>query len=87
LLINGGNTISCWCFAVFFAVTIDYFGRRKLFLTGIGGIFCCYVIMTVLAALNEAENFSNRGYAGGAVAMIFCFGAFYKAVGTTQGEL
>ncbi|KAK5164270.1 uncharacterized protein LTR77_009964 [Saxophila tyrrhenica] len=84
LLINGGNTINAWLFAILWACTIDFWGRRKLFLTGIGGMFCCFLTMTVLASQSAASDFADSSLARPAVAMIFLFGAFYKMVGTTQ---
>ena len=38
LIINGSVTISSFCFAIIWALSIDYIGRRKLFLTGMAGM-------------------------------------------------
>ena len=80
LLINGGITINSYLWATFYAVMIDRFGRRKLILTGIAGMFCAYVIMTA-TGVNESHNFSSQNLSNTGFAMIFVFGTFYKMVG------
>ena len=84
LLVNGGNSISAFCFAVFYALMIDHFGRRKLFLTGMAGCFCVLLIMTVLSGINAQQNFKSDGLSAASLAMFFSFGVFYKMAGTTQ---
>ena len=83
LEINGSITISSFCFAIVWALSIDRIGRRKLFLTGMAGMFCALLILTSCTGVN-APNFPSRGLANTSVAMIFIFGAFYKMCGTTQ---
>lgn len=83
LVINGSITISSFCFAVVWALSIDNIGRRKLFLTGMAGMFCALLTLTSCTGVN-APDFPSRGLANTSVAMIFIFGAFYKMCGTTQ---
>ena len=84
LIINGSVTISSFCFAVIWALSIDHIGRRKIFLTGMAGMFFALITLTSATGVNENINFSNRGLANTSVAMIFIFGAFYKMGATTQ---
>ena len=83
LIINGSIQISSFCFAILWALSIDHIGRRKLFLTGMVGMFCALLILTSCTGVN-APDFPVRGLANTSVAMIFIFGAFYKMCGTTQ---
>jgi len=84
LLINGGNTISGFCFGVFWSLMIDRMGRRTLFLGGMAGMFVAFLLLTVFTGVNSSQHFSNQGLSGAAVSMIFIFGAFYKMAGPTQ---
>lgn len=84
LYINGGNTISGFCFGIFWSLVIDRFGRRFMFLTGMTGMFCAFLLLTVFTGVNQSHNFSNPNLASGTVAMVFIFFAFYKMAGVTQ---
>ena len=84
LYINGGNTISSFCFGIAFSQIIDRVGRRFMFLTGMAGMFCAVLLLTVLTGVNQSYGFSNSGMSGATVAMIFVFGAFYKMAGPTS---
>jgi sugar porter (SP) family MFS transporter len=84
LIINGCNTISGFCFGILWSLLIDRMGRRTLFLGGMAGMFCAFLLLTVFTGVNSGEDFKNQGLSGAAVAMIFVFGAFYKMAGPTQ---
>jgi MFS family permease len=84
LYINGGNTISGFCFGIFFSLMIDRVGRRFMFLGGMAGMFCAFLMLTIFTGVNQSNNFSNSNLSGATVAMIFIFGAFYKMAGPTQ---
>lgn len=84
LYINGGNTISGFCFGIFWSLMIDRFGRRFMFLGGMAGMFCAFLLLTVFTGVNQGQDFASSGLSGATVAMIFVFGAFYKMAGCTQ---
>jgi sugar porter (SP) family MFS transporter len=78
LLLNGGITINSFIFGNLFSLVIDRIGRRPLFLTGMAGMFCAFLVLTVLTGVNQGQNFSNTTMSRATVAMIFVFGVFYK---------
>lgn len=84
LYINGGNTISGFCFGILWSLVIDRFGRRFMFLTGMSGMFVAMLLLTVFTGVNQTHNFSNPNLGSATVAMIFVFFAFYKMAGVTQ---
>jgi sugar porter (SP) family MFS transporter len=84
LIINGCYSIEGLIFGVLFALVVDQFGRRKLFLGGMAGMFLAYLLLTVFTGINTGRNFSSAGLSGGTVAMIFIFQLFYKMASPTQ---
>ena len=84
LYINGGNTISGFCFGIFWSLFIDRLGRRFMFLTGMAGMFVAFLLLTVFTGVNQTHNFSNPSLGSATVAMLFIFFAFYKMAGVTQ---
>ncbi|KAI8664983.1 MFS domain-containing protein [Fusarium sp. Ph1] len=79
LLLNAGLQIWGFLSAVLFAMLVDKFGRRRLFLVGMTGMGCSYVIWTICSALNQETGFKHIGYAGAVLAMIFVFSLWYHA--------
>lgn len=77
LIING--CLSIWSFltAIFWASFVDRAGRRRLFLCGMGGMGCCYIIWTVCSAINQERNFTDSGLSAAVLLMIFLFSFFY----------
>lgn len=49
------------------------FRRRTMFLWGCAGMLVSYVIWTILSALNEENDFKNKGLARGVLAFIFLY--------------
>jgi sugar porter (SP) family MFS transporter len=84
LLINGGYTIEGLVFGMSFSLLIDKVGRRKMFLSGMAGMFVAYVLLTIFTGVNSSHGFSSPGLSGATVAMIFLFGACYKLASPTQ---
>jgi len=42
------------------------------------GMFCAFLVLTVLTGINQGDHFSNAAVSRATVAMIFVFGVFYK---------
>lgn len=49
------------------------FKRRTMFLSGCAGMLVSYIIWTVLSALNQENDFKNKGLAKGVLAFIFLY--------------
>ncbi|KAH6879892.1 general substrate transporter [Thelonectria olida] len=77
-LINGLIQIFSYIVAGSSALLIDRLGRRFLFLTSTCGMFVAFIIWTILAALNQQREESNRGLGIGVVVMVFIFLGFYN---------
>ncbi|KIX05709.1 uncharacterized protein Z518_03681 [Rhinocladiella mackenziei CBS 650.93] len=77
LIINA--CLSVWSFltACGAAMLVDKAGRRRLYLTGMGGMGLSYIIWTVCSAINQEKNFEDTRYAAAVLAMIFIYGGFY----------
>jgi MFS family permease len=45
------------------------------------GMFCAFLTLTILTAINTGQNFANPGMGHATIAMILLFGAFYKMPG------
>jgi sugar porter (SP) family MFS transporter len=77
LIINA--CLSVWSFltAAFFATLVDRAGRRRLFLSGMGGMGISYIIWTICSALNQEKDFKDKGFAAAVLLMIFIFSACY----------
>lgn len=77
LIINGCISIWSLLVAAVFAALVDRLGRRRLFLLGTSGMCLSYVIWTVCSALNQEDNFENKGYADAVILMIFVYVMMY----------
>jgi MFS family permease len=78
LLINGGITINGFVWGNFWSMFYDRIGRRPVFLIGLTGMFCAFLVLTVLTGVNQGQHFSSDTMGRATVAMIFIFGLFYK---------
>lgn len=79
LIINGCLSIWSLMTASFFALFVDRAGRRGLYIFGMSGMGIAYLIWTICSAINQQKDFKDHGYAGGVLAMIFVYSAFYHA--------
>lgn len=81
LIINGCININGVIWGNLFSVLANRIGRRPLFLYGMAGMFCAFLTLTILTAINTGQNFANPGMGHATIAMILLFGAFYKMPG------
>ncbi|KAH8549474.1 general substrate transporter [Umbelopsis sp. PMI_123] len=81
LIINLFINVNGLFFGILFSFFIDRFGRRPMFFMGLSGMFCAFLILTILTAINQNTNYANPAVGQASVAMIFLFGAFYKMPG------
>ena len=81
LIINGCININGVIWGNFFSVLVNKIGRRPLLLYGTVGMFCSFLVVTILTAINTGQNFANPGMGHATIAMILLFGAFYKMPG------
>ena len=81
LVINACTQVWSFFWAVFFALTIDRVGRRKLLLTAYVCMMITYLIWTILAAINTQDHFQNKAMGHGIIALIFAFFLFYHIAG------
>ena len=81
LIINGCVNINGVIWGNFFALLVNKIGRRPLLLWGTVGMFCAFLVVTVLTAINTGQNFASAGMGHATIAMILIFGAFYKMPG------
>jgi MFS family permease len=77
-LINGLIQVFSYIVAGSSALLIDRLGRRFLFITSTCGMLVAFIIWTILAALNQQREESNRGLGIGVVIMVFIFLGFYN---------
>jgi hypothetical protein len=77
-LINGGLQIYNFIIACSSATLIDRIGRRPLLLTSIIGMLSTFTVWTILAARNQMENGTHKGFGIGIVILIFVFFTFYN---------
>ena len=73
LKINLGNTIFSLVCAVIFASCADKFRRRTFFLSGLISMLVCYIIWTVLSAIDEEHNNMSRGLSIGVILFIYLY--------------
>ncbi|EAZ63734.1 putative hexose transporter [Scheffersomyces stipitis CBS 6054] len=73
LKINGCLQVFNIVISVGAALLTYRFKRRHQFLVCIAGMLLCYVIWTVLSAINQQRNFEDKGLGRGILAMIFLF--------------
>lgn len=67
------NFVMCGIFLTF----IKNLRRRVVFLTSLIAMTVCYIIWTVLSAVNQQRNFEDKSLARGVLAMIFFYFASY----------
>ncbi|CAG8330446.1 unnamed protein product [Penicillium salamii] len=79
LRINGGLMVFNLVVSVILASLMELAGRRRLFLSSTIGMLICYVIWTVLSAVNEQRHFKDRSLGTGVVVMIFIYQICYNA--------
>jgi len=61
LALSVGNTALNLIVTIWAATTVDKFGRRPLFLTGIGGMVVSFVCWTITGAVYENSGTTNAG--------------------------
>jgi hypothetical protein len=80
-LINGLLQLFNWFAAILGgALMVDRMGRRSLFLVSTGGMFCAYIVWTVLTSVFERTLNPQAGHA--VVAFIFIYYFFYDIAWT-----
>ncbi|CAN6674767.1 high-affinity glucose transporter Hxt2p [Trichomonascus vanleenenianus] len=77
LIINACMSVWSFLVACTFATLVDKWGRRRLFLIGMGGMGISYIIWTICSAINQEKDFKVEGYAAAVLAMIFIYSACY----------
>lgn len=78
LRINGGLQVFNFVVSIALSTLMEYAGRRKLFLAGTSGMLMCFIIWTILSAINQERNFADPSLGNGVVAMIFLYQFFYN---------
>ncbi|KAJ5889301.1 hypothetical protein N7504_010111 [Penicillium tannophilum] len=79
LRINGGLTVFNLGVSIILASFMEIVGRRRLFLFSTVGMLTCYVIWTILSAINEQRDFHDTSLGTGVIFMIFMYQLFYNA--------
>ena len=79
LRINGGLMVFNLGSSIILASLMEMAGRRQLFLLSTIGMLVCYVIWTILSAINEQRDFRNSLLGTGVIVMIFFYQLFYNA--------
>ncbi|KID84074.1 hexose transporter protein [Metarhizium guizhouense ARSEF 977] len=77
LVINACTQVWSFLWAVFFGLTIDRVGRRKLLLSSYIAMFLTYLVWTILAAIATRHHFENKYMGHGIIVLIFAFFCFY----------
>ncbi|GME80959.1 unnamed protein product [Ambrosiozyma monospora] len=72
-LINAGMMVYSYGVSLFATVTVGILRRRTSFLTTLAMMLVSYVIWTALSAINQQNNFKDKSYANGVLAMVFLF--------------
>ncbi|KAJ5664697.1 hypothetical protein N7462_011510 [Penicillium macrosclerotiorum] len=79
LRINGGLTVFNLGVSIALASLMEVAGRRRLFLFSTIGMLTCYVIWTILSAINQQRGFNDSSLGTGVIVMIFFYQFFYNA--------
>ncbi|KAJ5787300.1 hypothetical protein N7457_002290 [Penicillium paradoxum] len=79
LRINGGLTVFNLGVSIILASFMEVAGRRRLFLFSTVGMLTCFVIWTILSAINEQRGFGDSSLGSGVIVMIFMYQLFYNA--------
>lgn len=77
LAISTGKSILDLSCSIGAALTVDYFGRRPLFLTAISGMVASFVCWTITGAVFENSGNTNQGSGYAQLVFIWIFGIFY----------
>ncbi|RFU30815.1 hypothetical protein B7463_g5526, partial [Scytalidium lignicola] len=78
LVINGGLMIYNLGTAIIAGLIVGRVPRRATFIVGLSSMLVCYVIWTVLSAINQQRNFEQKSLGQGVLAMIFLYYAIYN---------
>ncbi|KAK8044043.1 MFS hexose transporter [Apiospora rasikravindrae] len=75
--LSTGKTILDLIVTIGAAMTVDYFGRRPLFLLSAGGMCASFLVWTIIGAIyeNSGETNMSAGYAQ--IPFVWFFGIFY----------
>ncbi len=73
LIINGGLMIYNQGVALMAPFFVNRVGRRVMFLFSTVAMLICYLVWTVLSAINEKRNFEDKSLGQGVLAMIFLY--------------
>lgn len=79
LRINGGLMLYNFGVSIALSSLVEVVGRRRLFLGSTVGMLCCFIIWTILSAINQQRNFEDKSLGSGVVAMIFLYYFCYNA--------
>ncbi len=79
LIINGALMTYNQGTAIMAPFFVNRIGRRVMFLSSTIMMFICYLIWTVLSAINEQTNFENKALGKGVLAMIFLYYFAYNS--------
>lgn len=85
LKINLGITVYSLVTSVVIVSFADTLHRRTMFFTGLMTMSICYVIWTILSAIDQERNFTDKSLSIGAVAFIYIynrFGNYCSTIGT-----
>ncbi|KAJ0159004.1 Lactose permease [Colletotrichum tanaceti] len=77
LAISTGKSILDLSCSIGAALTVDYFGRRPLFLVSISGMVASFVCWTITGAVFENSGATNQGSGYAQLVFIWIFGIFY----------
>lgn len=77
MLVAGGITIFNVFAAYFSSLVVERFGRRKIFLWNLVGLFISYLAFVVLSGVNTETHFQNPALAKGILTVIFFTYLFY----------
>ncbi|KAK3046115.1 hypothetical protein LTR09_012377 [Extremus antarcticus] len=76
--LNGGNTILSLIVSVSAALTIDRFGRRRLFLVATSGMVVMFICWTISSAVYENSDSTNKAAGYVQIPFVWIFGVFYS---------
>lgn len=75
LRINGLMQIYNWVFSLGITFFVDLIGRRRLFLTSVGGMLAVFIAWTICSAIYKERK--SSGAAKGVLSCIFLYQTFY----------
>lgn len=73
LRINGGLMVFDFFVSVAMVSLVEIAGRRPLFLSSTIGMLTCFIIWTILSAINQERDFHDSALGSGVVTMIFLY--------------